>query len=160
MTVKRGQTRQRVVNMAVAACTANGITCNHATNYRPATILTAQLPFIFTQRGRARYVESQYGTYSFEDRLALDLVIVIADANRGLIGQAEQAADAYFDIMQTYLQQHYRTSHDGTATNEVIELTLTGDQGVRIMAFDDVSYYAAVIDLVAAYERTIDYLGI
>lgn len=161
MTVTRGQLRQRVANMAQTALVAAGYTVNHATNYKPKSISDAQLPFIFTQRGRTRDVEGQFGTYSVEERVQLELVILTGNTEQGTLGKAEQDADAIFEIVKPYLRQHERTSHDGTATGEEIHVTPIGDQGVRGITFDNLTYYyGAIIDVVAAYEQTIDYLGI
>ncbi len=134
--------------------------CKNATAYKPRTIQTARLPWVYTQRARAQYDWQQYGTNSFAELVNMELVVVIAQMSLGLVGQAEQEADEYFNLLQDYLGAHYITTIDGLATGEQITLTMPGDQGLRQVVFDDNNYFAAVMNLAVAHERTIEYAGI
>jgi hypothetical protein len=156
----RGDLRQLLADMMQAAINAQaGKVCEHATNYKPPSVQTAQLPFVFTQNGRGRYNWTQYGAHSLTEALALDLVILVSEVTLGLRGQAEQAADEYFEIAQDYLGAHRVTTLDGTINTEQIELDLPGDQGLRVIPFSDRQLYGAVINVVIAHERTIEYEG-
>lgn len=154
----RGAIRLRIANMAQAALSSKN--CENATPYKPRTMQAARLPWVYTQRVRAQYDWTQYGFESMAELLSMELVVVIAQLSLGLIGQAEEEADEYFALLQNYLGAHFLTTIDGLATGEQIELTLPGDQGLRQVIFDDNNYFAAVMNVAVAHERTITYQGI
>lgn len=154
----RGAIRTRIAAMALAGLASKD--CENATAYKPRTMQSARLPWAYTQRVRAQYDWQQYGTDSFAELLSMELVIVIAAISLGLVGQAEQEADEYFTLLQDYLGAHYITTVDGTGATEQIQLSMPGDQGLRQVVFDDNNYFAAVMNLAVAHERTIEYAGI
>lgn len=154
----RGGIRTRIAAMAQTALVTKN--CENATAYKPRTMQTARLPWVYTQRVRGQYDWQQYGTDSLTELLSMELVVVIAQMSLGLVGQAEQEADEYFSLLQDYLGAHYLTTLDGTNASEQLQIAMPGDQGLRQVVFDDNNYFAAVMNLAVAHERTIEYAGI
>lgn len=133
--------------------------CQNATAYKPRSMQAAKLPFAFTQRGRGQY-PSQHGTGEFAEILSLELVVVIAKATLGTVGQAEEEADTYFTLLQDHFKAHEVTTLDGTDFTERLLIEATSDQGVRQISFEDGPYYAAVLNLLVKHERSVEYGGI
>lgn len=153
----RGAIRLRVANMGKSALASKN--CQNATAYKPRTMQAAKLPFIFTQRGRGQYPLT-HGDGEFAEILSLELVIVIAQATLGLVGQAEEEADTCFTLVQDYLKARDVTTLDGTYDTEQLLVEMSGDQGVRQITFEDTAYYAAVINVLVKHERSVKYLGV
>lgn len=153
---ERGQLRQLLADMGKTGLASKG--CENATAYQPKTVQRAQLPFLYTQRARGAYNWTQHGFESMRENLSLELVVLVAEEDASLRGVAEQEADDYFHLLQNYFGRFRRAVID--ATQEVIEITLPGDQGLRMVSFDNKRYYAAVMNVAVSHERTITYQGV